>query len=41
MPLRYSQETKFVTAVDVIRRVLARCECPRDAPKRYAQETGG
>ena len=26
MPLRYSQETKFVTAVDVIRRVLARCE---------------
>ena len=26
MPLRYSQETKFVTAVDLIRRVLLKCE---------------
>ena len=26
MPLRYSQETMFVTAVDLIRRVLAKCE---------------
>ena len=24
--LRYSQETKFVTAVDLIRRVLLKCE---------------
>ena len=33
MPLRYSQETKFVAVVDVIKRVLGKCEDVAPAPE--------